>query len=939
MNNPPKLHERSAFTVVITVGTTSRATTEWLAAACHRHGINLANGRCVRIIQIDAQRDAAAAATPLTGATAAATIDLPFTFLPAQVPDADSLERLEAEGRFAFTDRDWATKEGQAGHAAGSGGDPRFARALFECILPRVRKALADAMEAFLDYRRQEEKLTHSNREPDDGILRIIIIYATPGGFGPGVHHSLKREIADLASQHGVNVRLLILGLGLGTLAPINPAQGALNEHAFLVHAQADKVTDLDYTRDGDQQWAPVAESFLLVTNQNHHGAIPTLARLQHLVGTFLFLYTFTDVGRLLEERVIDVEKAQASDDHGGPCSVSTFGEAEIHIDTDRLLAYLGAQQLENLCETLLREPPDRRSVRQAALRDARAMGVVEAQDEPMASRRVARLEGFSGVDVFERILNVFEGRLRDLQGFALCLAQPRARLWALSVELEKNLAPAVRQACRHHCQQAVAALRQTSASLMTQMDGIRRAQGYLADLRAIVEQSARTNDDAARAIAESLRPGQETLAGLETELERLAAAGAFVRFFLPWRIRRLTTTYRLHAQTDLRGQAAVALRNALSEHLFRPLLAAIGEEAARLDGHIARLEAIRDRARAKLKDLADQPAERLVAVGIELVTREFLAKRTAALFDALGGAETLSRRTFQAFLEGVGSLHILAERNLDEIEAALVPLCEALFKDTVRAMDVLTTFREEFPNPAKQREVVEQLVHEAAGRVLTTGEAGRPINWIKIVGLGEATGTEWFQDLLRSADREPGEWLTCNHGDPRTVVLVMYRSEISMDGLLRNLRHRRPIPAGGLTARDGPDPITYLLPSVRPEPPELSATIVRGLVAGAVRCGEGLLTSLDADTGEVRLGEDPQAARTTLRRSYPTRTRLTVAFVRALVRSRDDVLARLKDLRTALVTDNGGFVGLIDEEAIRTVERDVEILWPFLKRLPPQKG
>ena len=67
----------------------------------------------------------------------------------------------------------------------------------------------------------------------------------------------------------------------------------------------------------------------------------------------------------------------------------------------------------------------------------------------------------------------------------------PRARLSTPSVELDKNLAPAVRHACRRLCQEAVAAFRQTSASLMTQMDGLRRAQGYLADLRAIVEQSA----------------------------------------------------------------------------------------------------------------------------------------------------------------------------------------------------------------------------------------------------------------------------------------------------------------------------------------------------------------------------------------------------------------------------------------------------------------
>jgi hypothetical protein len=62
------------------------------------------------------------------------------------------------------------------------------------------------------------------------------------------------------------------------------------------------------------------------------------------------------------------------------------------------------------------------------------------------------------------------------------------------------------------------------------------------------------------------------------------------------------------------------------------------------------------------------------------------------------------------------------------------------------------------------------------------------------------------------------------------------------------------------------------------------------------------------------------------------------VAFVRTLARSRDEVLARLKALRTALSTGNGDLADLFDEEAVRTVERQVDILWPYLRRLPPRK-
>ena len=98
MSKPAKLRERSAFTAIFMVGTTARGTTDYFAAECQRYGIDPADGRCVRVIQIDAQRDAAAASTPAADAAPTAASNLPVTFRAAQVPDAYSLERLEAEG-------------------------------------------------------------------------------------------------------------------------------------------------------------------------------------------------------------------------------------------------------------------------------------------------------------------------------------------------------------------------------------------------------------------------------------------------------------------------------------------------------------------------------------------------------------------------------------------------------------------------------------------------------------------------------------------------------------------------------------------------------------------------------------------------------------------------------------------------------------------------
>ena len=83
-----------------------------------------------------------------------------------------------------FAPQDWASKDGQAKHTAGSGADPRYARALFECIRPQIRKAISDAIDTYLDYRRQEEKVLQTNREPDGAAIRFIVPIRPWGGWG-----------------------------------------------------------------------------------------------------------------------------------------------------------------------------------------------------------------------------------------------------------------------------------------------------------------------------------------------------------------------------------------------------------------------------------------------------------------------------------------------------------------------------------------------------------------------------------------------------------------------------------------------------------------------------------------------------------------------------------------------------------------------------------
>jgi len=929
-----QIREQSAFVVFLDIGTTPRPTTTWAAALARHYGLEVDAGRHLMAVQFDAQRDASASQVPLLGKSNGAGSPAWASAIPGQVPDTDSLFELEREGRLYFVRPGWITTEGQTAQDAGTGGHPRRARALFECLKPRIEKAIVDACRAFLDYERQQAKLVGSTREPDGGVLTVILTFGTLGGFGPGVRHAITRLVAEIAGRLKVNIKLVSLTLALGTIEPPNPDQAALNEEALLRYTQASLVADLDYAEDGRVPTQHVAESHVFLTNQNHHGEIPTLSRLQAMVGHVKFHMACTAVGRILTERVVDIEDSEQVDEYGGPRGISTVGFSMVHLDAERLLGYAGFRALDVLCSGLLAEP-DPKPVRQAVLRTARELHVVETPDEALASSHLARLEAFEGTELHERLLGAFGARLEGLGAFDVGREAPLAYRFCLTRELAENLMPSVRQTARQVCKAALASVRQEVGDYLTRAPGIRRAERFLTDFRLVLERSMQVNSEISRAVAEGLRPLLETLGDTEEQIEAHSQRPAIVRALMPFTTHRLARTYRFAAEAALRSQAEIELRRALNQDLLRLLLAAVSQELDRIHAVVARLEAAQGLAQAGMKEQAVLPAERLVPVGLELVNPEFLNRRPAGLLNALGGGYLLTSVLFASYRQRFGSYPGASEADGEATAAALLPLCQEPFIQSVKAMDVVSTFREEFPDPAKQRQLLEQLVREAAGRLVVTGEAGRPVNWIKIAGLSDPAAAEDLCARLREADSEPGEWLTADLGDRYTLVLLMYRSGISLDGLIQQLR-RRYNRAGSLPPSCGPDPITWILPSVRPDAAELARTIVRGLACARIRREEEMFSSVDAGEPEIVLGRDAAEAQRQLAHSFQARVRLTVGFVRDVVSHRDDVLGQLSRLKEALTEGTDEGLGqLIDLEAIRAVEQEVEELWPHLKRLP----
>jgi len=928
------VQEYTRFVLFVSIGTLARATDRYFQRFLNYFGVNLEAGTHVRIVHFDAQEDAAAAQIPSSSREDGPLDNRCLTFVEGQTPDEESLQKLEQKGTFHFHQPDWATKAGQAKEDAGTGGNARTGRALFEAARLQVDKAIDDTVREFLAYSRQQAKVIGSKADPDGAVLQVVLTYSTPGGVGPGVKHEMVRLIERRARHLGAHVKVMSMGMGLGSIPPINPAQGIRNEVAFLHYAQADQVADLDYVGNDGSPSHPASESAVLLTNQNEFGEISTLQQFLGMVGYFKFQIACTAPGRLLTERIVDIEKNREFDDHGGPCWISTMGLSIISVDVDRVLAFAGYELMDALCTRTL-TPPDSRVVRKEVLATARDLKILEQPDEPLASACVAQSELLGAAGLHDRLAGVFHARPDARFGFRLCRQLPSALRHCITRELSQNLIPALQEESRSLLKKAVKRIKDEVSQWLKLPDALKRAQASLASWRAAVKQFSDSNAETTRAAIESLKPLEQTLSDTEDEIERLAQESWLLRLLKPFTMARINRTYMLTGVAALRCHAEIELRNVLAQEVYRPLEATIAEEETRINSVVARVEALVERAKSKKEEIASVPADRLAPVGYEIVNREFLMHRIAQMFERMGGPRKITDGVFHSFLEQFGSIEGLLAGDLDETEGLLTPILEVPFEEAVRAMDVLTVFREEHPEPAKQKQIIEQQVRQAAGRLMVTGEAGKRVPWIKIAGVGSVEGASWFLKLLREADHVPSEWMPSEHGDPYSVSLLMYRTGISLDSLLQQIRRRHGVDHRSLTPDSGPDPITHVLPSVRPDRNELARTMVRALAIGAIREQAGLFAVVDSTTGDVAKGHEPGEFRRTLAKVYPARVDLTIRFVKGLISDRPGILEQLRLLREKAKNANTGIAKLIDGQAVTDVEKEADDLWLFLKRVP----
>jgi len=410
--------------------------------------------------------------------------------ISARYPDRSTIEELEAQGRLGHIPPELLHNGSVATEGLGSGGHPRTGALLFEASREQFDKRLRTALRRTrVDARRWAQiKSGEAKRQRGDKVMVFVVFNIVGGMHGalPGHLTSIYKVADDL----GVDVKVILVALPLGTIEPANPAQARRNQERILSYLLAEatgRFFSPHAQSESGRRTAPLCDSLILLTNRNRHGEISQLAALRHMIAQMLFLLTQTPAGEFYRERIIDLENNTEADRCGAPRCASTASLSVFSADRNKASAYCANRLGERSCRTLLQTSP-REQIAENAVALVRRHQLVESDDESLASERLSRPAELRGESTVAGATAQFRNRLRDSRGWERFVATERAWQFVIQTSIPANLQPLtqgqaqtwvaeIRQALRSQTQRTLRS-RRGPADLVTTLRGIHTLLG-----------------------------------------------------------------------------------------------------------------------------------------------------------------------------------------------------------------------------------------------------------------------------------------------------------------------------------------------------------------------------------------------------------------------------------------------------------------------------
>jgi hypothetical protein len=746
--------------------------------------------------------------------------------------DPKSLKSAEVEGKLYFTEENYYNNPGVAKDGTGTGGVGIKGRAMTVMHRNRIKSLIREILRDAGNYKKQQQIIeTSGEKKAPKKSIPLFVVTGFAGGMGPGGVMTVLMITRELEIELGITVKIILLGLVLGSLTTTDTAKAARNQEALCKEFMARLV---GHYHDLDQpNYTQLCDSFILMSNINNEGEVYSLDELIMIVVDYIFTFFHTPLGREIQERMVDIEETWSKDESGGQRFVSTASPAKIHFDAPRFLWAIAHELVILFFERLLTDKlwP---SVADEALQFAKAHDWIESDTKNQAYEHIRRLSSLGNADAVEYALSELAQRTGRRCGFNRCCDLDSASKYIIDVVVDTRLVPFITKESEKFSVNATKVLHNKVVTQLQEPDGISRSKSFLDAQNTLTAKSCKSDNAKLSLSQNKMKPILNALGSGRDMCKQLESKSWLVRwlsFSTKSEIRRIFTVY---TEQGISNKVEIGGRLALANMFYPELQEVLNELLAEIHGIIGNVTT----ASAKIKGAAnqlrnDKPLLK-APLGIDLLTSKMTDEGHKKVVDAEGGQEEVFLKIFHYFKGRYKNLLAFIHHDTGEICDTLLDFCMDMATRHLGQLNVAEVLKNYYTSDNLLKEIIHLRIKESRSRIKTSGETDKEIPTMKFIGVHNRIVGEWITKIANEID--PG-WQYFVTGDKYSITFLQQRSQISMVDIMTEtgLKYTRPESLEELV-QIGADPLTAVMPPANSTEKERQMVIAMGILSSMIK-------------------------------------------------------------------------------------------------------
>lgn len=742
--------------------------------------------------------------------------------IEAALMDSDGFKKMKKAGDLPYLTDDEAIEDARSGH--GAGGNPRAARAIFAGKRRKYKIRIKRCLREYRNLDRQSAAIEHGEKsQKQNQVLPVVSLFGTGGGT-PGAFLDTLIAILEAAAELNIEVKIIPVGICLGSIEPINRNQSYENEFHMLQLLQVLSTNKWIVPDANLLNGRKLFENLIFISNRNNEGEFRSLEQLKQIAALFICHLIVGPLGGMFWQRCIDMAD-RVKGDFGELDCVSTFGLSVISLDRDRFLhaaAVMAAQQVVKAFQLKV----DAKEVMTEAETITNECGIEQGPANNKALNDLLRMPHHGGARADDIAVAFFSEHIRGTKYLKKAQTASRAYEVARTQRIEPFTACAMMNA-KEKAAQFKSTIGEMVENALKDIRGITRVKEILSAIKNRVTGYVSDNRRQQNYQQKRLDVSKRKIAVVNNRLAKIGTQGLLGKTVRPFSICKIIRTLVRECPTALPLETECKGRGVLNDYLYPEIMKELNSQFNSIQ--------LKEEKITSVESLLGMDMERLhhldpvfqAPCGLEIVNRDYLQTKVNEFARVDGGWEPIITTHFNKLLTRYKSLDVLTQMDAAEFRDVLKGYGLEQFQTKVEALDVWTEFNKTCGSESIVKGQIELLIKQSRGLLPTYGEVNKEVPWLKMFLAPSTAAQHELEQLIKDSDQESGSWTGLEWKNPNCIVFFQYRPMISLSTMIQKTKEQTK-----LRRWYGSDPYIATVPLPGCSEAELATVVAKAILS-----------------------------------------------------------------------------------------------------------